>query len=233
MSNIPEKCLLCGEGKKIFTQYTEGKIYQCPSCGVGFQYPQGKFDYSDYNEKHREDGREKRVQQYVLDISYLERFKNYGKILDVGCGAGTFLSLLSPEKYDKDGIDIRGAYKVGDFAEYEFDSTYDIVHIRGTIEHLSDPLVYIKKANKVLNMGGILAVTHIPNIDHYPKMKRLIMEDEHLFYFNVHSMCYLADTCGFKIRDIYYPFYGTPYEQDEQAHFMNILSVYAEKIYEV
>lgn len=223
------KCLLCGSSS-FYGFWSETHLWSCDNCGVVFQSPQGEFDYSDYNVKHRKEGREKRIQQYSLDVENIVKFKDSGDFLDVGCGDGTFLNVLPSERYSKDGIDVRGAYRVGSFPEYSFDKKYDIVHMRGTIEHLSKPNDYIAKANDVLKDNGLLVLSHVPNVDNYPKMKRLIIEDEHLFYFNVKSMNFLLEKHGFRILDILFPFYGTPYENDSNAFFMNVLSVYAVKI---
>ena len=43
--------------------------------------------------------------QYDLDKNFLEQFINKGKVLDVGCGGGIFLSRLN-KKFDKYGIDL-------------------------------------------------------------------------------------------------------------------------------
>ena len=101
--------------------------------------------------------------------------------------------------------------------------------MRGTLEHLKQPRFYIKKAYNILKADGLLIISHLPNIDNYPKMKGLIKSDEHLFYFNWKSITKLLEDNGFEILHIAFPFYGTPYQHDEGAHFMNVMSIYARK----
>jgi len=225
-NEIIPSCLLCGSNQ-IERFLKDEQLWKCNGCGIVFQYPQGNYDYLNYANT-RIEGRDKRIEQYKLDIKEILRFKGKGKFLDVGCGEGTFLSYL-PSSFDKDGIDVRGNYKIGDFATYNFKENYDIIHMRGTLEHLKQPEIYIKRAFDILNSNGLLVISHLPNIDNYPYMKGLIKKDEHLFYFTPTSIAKLIEHNGFSVSDIIFPFFRSPYEKDEGARFMNILTIFGKK----
>ena len=220
------KCVICGSDN-VHRFHEEDSLWKCYNCSLVFQYPQNDFNYSEYSNT-REELRQKRIIQYAEDIKIIKQYKTQGKFLDVGCGDGTFLNYID-YPFIKDGIDIRGKYRIGNFPEYEFNSTYDIVHMRATLEHVKNPRAYISKAYDILNKGGLIAITHIPNINNYPKMKGLIKKDEHLIYFNPESIVYLLKDCGFEILDVRFPYYEGPYKNDKGSAFMNVMSVYGEK----
>lgn len=89
--------------------------------------------------------------------------------LDVGCGNGSVLeSLRSTYSIVGSGIDLsaesasacrqRGfSVQVGRFEDYEpaVQETYDVVHSSHVIEHLTSPLAYMRKCEKLLRPGGI------------------------------------------------------------------------------
>lgn len=225
-NEIIPNCFICGSSNAGRFK-GEKNLWKCNACDVVFQYPQNDFEYSTYSNS-RDAGRKKRIEQYKLDIKEIMRYKKSGSFLDVGCGDGTFLTYL-PNTFEKDGIDVRGKYRVGDFPSYKFNEKYEVVHMRGTLEHLKQPRFYIEKAYNILKADGLLIISHLPNIDNYPKMKGLIKPDEHLFYFNPGSITKLLEDNGFKILDILFPFYDTPYQYDYGAHFMNVMSIYARR----
>jgi len=225
------KCQICGCEDEFIKYANEKDLYKCLKCGVAYQWPQGAYKYDDSYEKLHKEGAIKRRIQYYQDIEMLEFIsrREGGLLLDVGCGSGDFIKHL-PKNYRADGIDLRGPHLVGYFPHYEFKKKYDIVHMRAVLEHVKEPHAYIQKAWNVLKPGGVIAITHLPNIDNYPYMRGLIHPDEHLFYFNPKSIEFLLKYYGFKILDMVFPFYGSPYEYDEGAAFMNVLSVYAKKV---
>lgn len=96
-----------------------------------------------------------------------------GKILDVGCATGNFMS-LAPDRMvgvdiDEDGLNVsrsRGleVYKVDSnnpFAQFNAD-LFGGIYAKQVIEHLSEPLLFFKEAYRVLGSGG-KAVFLTPN----------------------------------------------------------------------
>src|SRR5262249_37551131 len=49
---------------------------------------------------------EKRLKMYRQEIARVEKYKDRGSVLDVGCGTGDFLSLFDRTRWTKYGIEI-------------------------------------------------------------------------------------------------------------------------------
>ena len=104
-----------------------------------------------------------RTVQYDLDKQFLEKYIKKGKVLDVGCGGGIFLSKLN-KNFKKYGIDLdKSSIK---FAKknfkYEFraeslendsfkKNSFDLIIFRGVIEHLYNPKKFLIEPVNCLN----------------------------------------------------------------------------------
>jgi SAM-dependent methyltransferase len=92
-----------------------------------------------------------------------------GIVLDVGCGAQPYRSLVSPEATYQgiDHADVRQhfGYSVPDTIYYEgdrwplSDGSADVVLSTETLEHVPDPSVYLAQAFRCLRPGGRLILT--------------------------------------------------------------------------
>jgi SAM-dependent methyltransferase len=94
-----------------------------------------------------------------------------GRLLDVGCGDGTFLHKMQARGWKVDGVDFdrraienaRLRYNLelrhGDLASAGFpSSTFDAVTLNNVIEHVPDPVGLLAEAWHVLKSGGRLVV---------------------------------------------------------------------------
>lgn len=100
-----------------------------------------------------------------------------GRLLDVGCGDGTFLHQMQGRGWQVDGVDfdrkaIESArlrfglqLRHGDLASAGFGAaTFDAVTLKHVIEHVPDPAGLLAEALRVLKPGGRLVVA-TPNAD--------------------------------------------------------------------
>jgi SAM-dependent methyltransferase len=110
-------------------------------------------------------GNEKLSYKCYLDRKQMLNFLK-GKILDIGCNGGLFHKLLIEKGGDEViGLDIeiknywenmvRGDAHFLPFKEEIFDSIF----AGEIIEHLIDPVKFLKECEKVLKTGGILIIT--------------------------------------------------------------------------
>ena len=89
-----------------------------------------------------------------------------GKILDVGCGPGWFLSSLGSE-WDRYGVEVStyaskvarnsGAIHNGTLEEYT-ETGFDVIVMNHVIEHIADPVSVLKKIKNILNDDGVLII---------------------------------------------------------------------------
>lgn len=95
-----------------------------------------------------------------------------GKLLDVGCGDGTFLNFMRQRGWQVDGIDFdaqaiataRQKYDLtlrhGDLVAANLpESSFDAVTMSHVVEHLPDPVAMLAEIRRLLKPGGRLVMT--------------------------------------------------------------------------
>lgn len=111
-----------------------------------------------------------------------DRFPMYvpnGRVLDVGCGSGIYLSQLKALGWAVSGIEIsskaaavaKEQYGIDVFcgqptdAPFE-DESFDHIHINHALEHFPDPFSVLKKVKTLLKPNGTLYI-EVPNVESY------------------------------------------------------------------
>ena len=102
--------------------------------------------------------------------------KEIGKLLDIGCGNGSFISRMKNLGWKVEGIDFdskavnycneRGLdVKCGDLAQQNFENDcYDVITINHVIEHVPDAGQLIEECYRILKPGGCLVIA-TPNTE--------------------------------------------------------------------
>lgn len=161
-------------------------IKRCGSCGVVFavkrlnKFGREKF-WSDYSSRiHTVDNKmlEKRKLMYRMDFDFIKRhLPSTGKVLDVGCGEGDFLSLFKESGYITAGCEFgREAAEIaskkhnvfkGNFPDLDIPEKYDLIIFRGVLQYVDNPKLYLDKAISLLSERGIIYITAQPNMDSF------------------------------------------------------------------
>ena len=199
------KCKIClnKKLKKITKIYTHENIkyFRCHICDFVFQHPLPNLEklrrfydkkYFEKNYKKNRDYQLRKVQYKKDKENILEFFKDKKskRVLDFGCGNGEFLSLFKSKKFGYEyNLDAKVNRKINRISKKEvFTKKYDMIIMRGVIEHLPDFDEIVKKLNKCLVKNGLFYITATPNI--YNLTFLLSKKDfnqnspGHLFHFN-------------------------------------------------
>lgn len=142
-----------------------------------------------------------------------------GNLLEVGSAKGYFLLKAKDAGYDVHGLELnRPNYEYSrrllgdtildkDLSDAHFeDSKFDVVYMRDVIEHLPEPLSFLKEVNRVLKPGGMIFLdTH--NVDGW--IYRIARERHTVFFGFEHPNHWSPRTlgnalarCGFVVRKV-------------------------------
>lgn len=179
-SNLaPESVDSCHYACTNFAFRSHGQIVRCKSCGLIYMNPRPEENanltkYESIVDQTYIDEKSGRIATFTSAIKEIEKFKQRGRILDVGCYAGFFLEVANKRGWETCGVepsswaseyankslrlDVRkGTLREADFAPKQF----DVVTMWDVLEHLHDPLGTLYKASWVLKDDGLLCLTTI------------------------------------------------------------------------
>lgn len=173
-----------------------------------------------------------RESQYINDKNFIEKYINSGKVLDVGCSGGYFLSCLNGN-FKKYGIDIDATTKNSAINDFNInidinplgkdpfkENFFDLIIFRGVIEHIYNPKKAIDRCYKLLKKNGFLFFCATPNADSFAAW--LYRSNWSLWHpiqhINIFSQKTLYELCGkkkFKLIDTDFEYINTPYANPE------------------
>ncbi|MBW1908177.1 MAG: class I SAM-dependent methyltransferase [Deltaproteobacteria bacterium] len=223
-------CNLCGQ--RHFNILEEDqlpfKVLKCINCSLVFVYPQPEpVELKD----HYEEGyysewiyteKKKRLKMWSKRLNSLEKYKNGGMLLDVGCGEGTFLKLAQNSGWKISGTELSSyAAKYasnalgtdvfcGDLEDAKYpDHSFDVVTMWHVLEHVKDPKKYLLEVHRILKSNGLMVIA-VPNVNDlvmqiaYRIIKRrklkLFLKDEkelHLYHFSTGTIKSYLEKTGF------------------------------------
>lgn len=244
-------CGLCGslrfrrlfrEEYRIGNSETELEISRCVRCGLVSTSP--RLTFESVRMVYRDDAERTISHNYCwegsADISrftrLLARLKGVapkGRLLDVGCGAGHFLTEAkrcghwdvmgvepsveaAREARRRSGIEVLASTLEESSLQ---EGSFHIISMLGVLEHLHDPLGTLRLARSLLKPNGILA-TYVPNFN-YLRLKDAglacylrkgcwsdLHPQEHLFHYTPATLGTMLDRGGFALLrlDIGRPF---------------------------
>jgi 2-polyprenyl-3-methyl-5-hydroxy-6-metoxy-1,4-benzoquinol methylase len=228
-------CNICGSDRyrkvHYFAEWNLGRdpvrdvsIVRCLGCGVRRRMPGIEDEYEEkYHEPYREQGNAIHPHQlsHFSDLM-MARLRNFyqkdATFLDVGCSTGRVLRLAKTMGFQVTGLDYskwatehcrelgfdtRQGSLIG---QWERSEVFDVIHCSHTIEHVPDPIAYLKEAHRLLKPGGHLMLA-FPN---YASLPRMLLQknwgtwclDSHLWQFTATQMRRLLKENGFEVLSV-------------------------------
>lgn len=190
------------------------QMVRCSACGHIYANPMPRFidDYETTEDQVYVRSSKQRRKTYDRLLVDILKFKEKGRLLDIGCATGILMDAAAPY-FDVEGIELskwaadRASIKhrvyTTPLRETNLaNNTYDIITLMGVIEHFSEPLQEISAISKLLSCGGLLVI-YTGDVEAWlPKMlgKRWWWyQGMHLNMFSYRTCCDLMLKCGLRI----------------------------------
>ncbi|MDY6972662.1 MAG: class I SAM-dependent methyltransferase [Thermodesulfobacteriota bacterium] len=240
------RCPICeAESVKFLYPLPDFSIVRCRRCGLVFStLPVDRFKLERmYGDAYFESRREYFFENPIVDsskcrdndnirnfrhgLSLVNRYASKGRLLDVGCALGAFLSLARDQGWETHGVDISKyaasyCHKVlghdavaGDLMDMQFPGQrFDVVTLWDVLEHFHDPAGQLRAVHNILKKNGIVLLD-TPNEDGllrllarlsflaskgrfaYPVRK--LYHHFHLLYFSPKTLEILLERNGFSL----------------------------------
>lgn len=214
--------------KTIVKKYTiwecnECGLYWTPGIDdqelAGFyeeRYFQGsqEYGYANYVESEGVQRRNaRRLIQSIADHTPREDGLSRTKLLDVGCAHGFLVDEACRAGFQAEGVDcsVEGVrYATETLGRKVFlgtvndaaypDNHFDVVTSIGSIEHLNDPVRFVKEAARITRRGALFVITTLDT--------KFLMglfrfkPPEHIYYFSRHNLPILLGAHGFAVEQL-------------------------------
>jgi SAM-dependent methyltransferase len=148
-------------------------------------------------------------------LRQIEKQVKVGRLLDVGCATGFFLSAARERGWDTVGVDLsryasqyaRDRFGLEVITGTLFDTaepagSFDVVTLWDTIEHVPDPAAVIARAAWLLKPGGLLALSTgdvESALSRILRSRWRLMTYDHLYYFSPPTLRRYFDSVGLSI----------------------------------
>ncbi len=230
--NYTKICPICKTRKEFalvnnFTkENTEYFLYECRDCRVQFWLPQVVANREWYekegNPYHIRDLANLKISRgyHKFFLKRYETLPKVTKVLDLGCGTGEFLFELKKRGCQVFGLDFdRDAIKIAkqrfgleniyalsfqDFFKKEDLPKFDIITFFEVLEHLSDPLEFVKNVKKLLKPSGKIVLSTPFRERMLPNLNSWDFPPHHFTRWNKEAILNLFSKQGFSVSYINY-----------------------------
>ena len=170
---------------------------------------------SEYTDTDSQGKRRNWVSQFLYTKQYIT-----GKtLLEIGVGAGQSILWFEEEGFDVSGIEPdgrnvsminkvlkRGKVAKASVEEFSSDKVFDVIWMSHVLEHLIEPVNFLKKIRNNLKKNGIFFI-EVPNCEYEPMLQSSIEKNPHLYHFTKKALTKMVERTGYKIMscDIFRP----------------------------
>lgn len=212
-------CPICLGDIKTVRNLDNYTLLQCLTCSFAF-FPEEQYSKKEIIKQYQENTTSTSEYYQLLGdtnaynssrrIEFLSQHVSCGRILDVGASTGDFLLAAKKKGWDVCGIEPNSSscdvgkskgidVKCGFFEEEivaELGGKFDVIHMGDVIEHVFDPVKFLKLAKKLLKPGGIVMIV---TPDYNSLIARLLQTKplEHVIFFTEKSLQLALKNAGF------------------------------------
>lgn len=169
---------------------------------------------------HKVDGADQALKQTI--VAFLQtRLVPGVRVLDVGCGIGTFLHLVQQQVSDAvlvgielSTVDIRAAKEfygldvfagsLGEYARQHPAERFDIITLHHTFEHFPEPRAELRRVKQMLAPGGCLYIA-VPNIMDIRKRPEIFFQKGHPYSYSPATLRRLLEAESFGVISFHAP----------------------------
>ena len=156
---------------------------------------------------------------WVSQFLYTKQYITGKTLLEIGVGAGQSILWFEEEGFDVSGIEPdgrnvsminkvlkRGKVSKTSVEEFSSDKVFDVIWMSHVLEHLIEPVRFLKKIRNNLKKSGIFFI-EVPNCEYEPMLQSSIEKNPHLYHFTKKALTKMVERTGYKIMscDIFRP----------------------------
>ena len=225
-------CAACGSHlPRVRVRFTNRSYYRCAQCGMTGLYRFNRED-DEYKLAYFEDAYKNQYGKTYLEdfqtikamgqtrLKYIQKLKQQGRLLDIGCAFGPFLEAASENGYQVYGMDVsgeavdwikvnrdfpalQGVFPGIDFGDAFGIETFDVVSLWYVIEHFPNLVPVFEKISSIVEPGGVLAIStpHGAGISAKRSFKQFLWNSprDHYTIWTIPSAGKLLKKWGFRI----------------------------------
>ena len=216
-STQSKTCILCGNKKykKLF-EIRGAAILKCSRCGLVKTEGLVMTEYENY---HRDEDYLKSEFQFrnffQKRMQIIRKFYHKsGKVLEIGCSIGTFLSLFRDKGWEVWGVEPSKSASIAKKRKLKIINTrfeeavlpknyFDLVILNHTLEHFENPVQVLDQVKKILKKGGTVFVD-VPNFGGFSagllnSLWPYLMPEEHFFQYSQLPLKRIFEKAGFRV----------------------------------
>lgn len=221
MKSVIERCLICDSAQlRTLIGYEKDHLVTCKTCSFVFSNQRPTQEELDkvYGGYSRDICRtETTLRKMEEAATSLKQISTAGRVIDIGCGDGEFLSFFKKmgcsvfgTEYDprteeicrNKGVTMLRGGVMPSLDECMPPEKFDLVIFTEVIEHINNPLEVIGNISRLLKPGGVLYIT-TPN---FASLERrvlgpqwgMIAYPEHISFYSPKTMDTVLKKCGYE-----------------------------------